>query len=150
MTGDVWRSQVVDAKVKHPEVRPPVGSLLYLGYGPLKTVSVSTGGRRDYATVLKGKAAIQSGETAKLSIAAPESAVADIRAALALLNAYGAVGGRSRNGWGSLTIGSSRGSPSLSTIDDTSRQDTLALSQRFFQTLARRTGTRLATCDRHG
>ena len=89
--------------VAHPEVQGTsfkVGPHAYLGYGPLD-------GRR--GTKLrnangKPNAAIQAEETATLSIAVPTSEVDDLRAALALMNAYGTVGGRSRNGWGSFTI----------------------------------------------
>ena len=94
-------------KTRHPEVKQPIGPLLYLGYGPLKTKEVWTDGRRESATVLtvlKHNAAIQSGESAKLSIAVPASHEDEMRAALALMNAYGAIGGRSRNGWGSFSL----------------------------------------------
>ena len=104
-----------DWKVRHPEVRQPIGPLLYLGYGPLETQKrCKQSGGPEYATVLKQNAAIQSEETATLSIAAPESAVHDILAALALMNAYGTAGGRSRNGWGSFT---------LTPLDDTPKLD---------------------------
>lgn len=77
-----------------------IDPLLYLGYGPL----VFKGG-----TVLKSNAAIQAGETAELSIAAPRVEIDDLRAALTLMDAYGTVGGRSRNGWGSLAVEPSDG-----------------------------------------
>ena len=97
-TARQWGRQDDDnaAKVSHPEVRTPVGPLLYLGYGPLKLASK--------ATVLKSNAAIRADETATLSIAAPESNVEDIRDAVVLMHQYGTVGGRGRNGWGSLVI----------------------------------------------
>lgn len=97
-TESQWGHQDDDnaAKVDHPEVGRRVGSLLYLGYGPLKFAR--------NATVLKSNAAIQADETATLSIAAPESNVEDIRDAVVLMHQYGTVGGRGRNGWGSLVI----------------------------------------------
>ena len=85
--------------IRHPEVGREgrsIDPLLYLGYGPLVF-------RRE-GTVLKNNAAIQAGETAELSIAAPRAETDDLRVALALMNAYGTVGGRSRNGWGSLAV----------------------------------------------
>ena len=87
-------------QVAHPETKFKVGPHAYLGYGPLD----GRGGTQ--LRKLKGKpnAAIQAGETATLSIAAPQSEVDYIRTALALMNAYGTVGGRSRNGWGSFMI----------------------------------------------
>ena len=105
LTRNQWGRQELDGKIRHPEVNQPVGPLLYLGYGPLKVEQIKKQeGRKEYATVLKGNAAIQAGDAADLSIAAPESDVVDIRNALALMDAYGTVGGRSRNGWGSFEI----------------------------------------------
>lgn len=82
-------------KVSHPEVPKPVGSDLYLGYGPLVSKN---------ETALKANAAIQSGETAMLSLAAPEAEWPLIQQALWLIDRFGAVGGRSRNGWGSFQL----------------------------------------------
>ena len=73
--------------------------LLFLGYGPLSSASG------------KSRQAIDARETADLSIAAPKGAMNEIRSALALIDAYGAVGGRSRNGWGSLSLQPLGGSP---------------------------------------
>ena len=117
-TQGTWTGQDIQSprwKVHHPEVRQPIGPLLYLGYGPLESKKQGgKPGKPEYATMLKRNAAIQSEETATLSIAAPESAVHDILAALALMNAYGTAGGRSRNGWGSFT---------LTPLDDTPKLD---------------------------
>lgn len=90
--------------VSHPEVPRHVGSDLYLGYGPL---SLPKGARHP---ALKGNAAIQAGESATLSIAVPEEQASLIARALWLMDRYGTLGGRSRNGWGSFM---------LTPIDDT-------------------------------
>ena len=100
LTKGLWGNQDLGRKIMHPEVRQSVGPLLYLGYGPLTAKRVD----KDFATGLKGNAAIQAGEAAELSIAAPDSHIGDLRTAMALMNAYGTVGGRSRNGWGSFEI----------------------------------------------
>ena len=83
-------------RVTHPEVRVQVGSDLYMGYGPLKLES----GAREPS--LKGNAAIQANEQARLSLAFPERHASRIQKALWLMNQYGTLGGRSRNGWGSV------------------------------------------------
>ena len=74
-TRDRWGGQETDgqSKVRHPEVQQSVGPLLYLGYGPLEARKLpgQHGQRNAYATVLKRNAAIQAGESATLSIAAP-------------------------------------------------------------------------------
>ena len=98
--------------VRHPEVQRTsreVGPHAYLGYGPLD----GRGGTKfaEKKGENKSNAAIRAGETATLSIAAPCENIDDIRAALALIDAYGAAGGRCRNGWGSLSLVPANGSP---------------------------------------
>ncbi len=90
---DNWPQNAV---VTHPEVNRPVDSALYLGLGPLV--------RDKRATMLKTNAAIQEGETASLSIAVPDEHAPCVEQALMLMHRYGAVGGRSRNGWGSFSL----------------------------------------------
>ncbi|HEX7382420.1 MAG TPA: RAMP superfamily CRISPR-associated protein [Nevskiaceae bacterium] len=87
----------LDKTTLHPEVSRPVGAHLYLGYGPL-TFSKGKG------TTLKKEAAIQADEEAKLSLAFPEEHAESVNLTLWLIHQYGTVGGRSRNGWGSLVI----------------------------------------------
>jgi len=93
-----------DILVSHPEVKNregkvvPVGSALYQGFGPL----IFDNQRR--TTTLKANAAIQAGESATLSLACPEDHASLIEQALWLMHRYGAVGGRSRNGWGSYEL----------------------------------------------
>jgi len=100
-----------NARVSHPNVKNrqgvvvPVGSQLYLGYGPL---IFQNGG-----TALKGNAAIQSSESATLSLAVPNDHAADIEHALTLMNHYGTLGGRSRNGWGSFVLKPQGDTPAL-------------------------------------
>ena len=105
--------------VRHPEVQvrregkvvgigQNVGSDLYLGYGPL----TYKGG-----TTLKAGAAIQAGENAPLRIALTpqleDRETERISKALALINLYGTLGGRSRNGWGSFALEPLDGSAAL-------------------------------------
>lgn len=84
-----------DPSVPHANVPKPVGSQLYMGYGPL----VFKGG-----TALKANAAIQAGEKNTFSIAYPDEHAPQIEQALALMCQFGTVGGRSRNGWGSYSL----------------------------------------------
>jgi len=90
-----------DPKVKHCEVDMGggnVGAHLYLGYGPL-TYEKGTG------TVLKEKhPAIDVNESASLSVRCPDFMMKEIENAIKLINWFGAIGGRSRNGWGSLVL----------------------------------------------
>ncbi len=94
--------------VSHPEVRMPVASDLYLGYGP---VTLPRGAARP---TLKANAAIQAGETAELSIAMPDNHLPLLKQALWLMDRYGTVGGRSRNGWGSYRLTPINGTAALS------------------------------------
>lgn len=84
--------------VRHPEVPSPVGADLYLGFGPLQYDKTSR------STALKAQAAIQAGDAATLRLAMPQEYAPDILRALWLIDRYGTLGGRSRNGWGSLSL----------------------------------------------
>lgn len=84
--------------VFHPGVqRTKVGPHAYLGYGPLD-------GRGSTKLSEKINAAIQADESATLSIAVPDDKALHIERALWLMDRYGTLGGRSRNGWGSFTL----------------------------------------------
>jgi CRISPR-associated protein Cmr1 len=100
--------------VEHKEVGRRVAADLYLGYGP---VTLPKG----QPVSLKGNAAIQAGESAKLSIGLTPGVGADderrIESALALMHRYGSIGGRSRNGWGSFELQPQDGTPVLPTLD---------------------------------
>ena len=101
LTKDKWPK---DSFVTHPEVKNregkllPGGSALYMGFGPL----MYDNQRR--TTILKANAAIQAGEAAGLSIAVPAQHAARFQRVLWLMNRYGTLGGRSRNGWGSFIL----------------------------------------------
>jgi CRISPR-associated protein Cmr1 len=75
-----------------------VASDLYLGYGP---VTLPRGAQR---ATLKANAAIQAGESAVFSVAVPDAHAARMEHALWLMDRYGTLGGRSRNGWGSFAL----------------------------------------------
>lgn len=92
-------------KVHHPEVKQPIGPLLYLGFGPLEVTKVNQPGKPSgFATALKKNAAIQQGEQATLCLAFPEHNEPQIQSALWLMHHFGTLGGRSRNGWGSFSL----------------------------------------------
>lgn len=87
-----------DPPVRHEEVGPQgrnIGSHLYLGYGPLEV--------KKGTTSLKFNAAIQAGETNKWKLIWPDN-ISTIADALQLIHWFGTLGGRSRNGWGSLEL----------------------------------------------
>jgi len=88
-------------RVRHPEVKDRntgqprlVGSELYLGYGPLLFQQGSTR--------LKANAALQAGEDNQLKLVLPDDEQAALARAITLAHWFGTIGGRSRNGWGSL------------------------------------------------
>lgn len=87
-------------KVDHPEVQRTqfkVGPHAYLGFGPLD-------GRGNTKLSEKVNAAIQAQEAATLAIACPESAALRLEHALWLMDRFGTLGGRARNGWGSYHL----------------------------------------------
>lgn len=81
--------------VYHPEVSRVVGADLYLGFGPLLHKG---------KTVLKANAAIQAAESEELRLACPNTDARLVDRALALMDRFGTIGGRSRNGWGSFLL----------------------------------------------
>lgn len=95
-----------DPKVRHDEVGKDgamVGAHLYLGYGPLNFNQGTFLGKKAGGG-FKPHAAIQAGEAARLRLAYPESESRLLETALYLMDAFGTLGGRSRNGWGSFTL----------------------------------------------
>ncbi|WP_457676795.1 RAMP superfamily CRISPR-associated protein [Thiolapillus sp.] len=86
-------------KVHHPKViNRQVDAGLYLGFGPLLNDN------QKRTTILKKNAAIEAGEQAELKLAFPGEHTLLLDRALRLAHAYGTLGGRSRNGWGSLEL----------------------------------------------
>lgn len=96
-------------KIDHPEAEKSgfkVGPHAYLGYGPLD-------GRGGTKFSVKVNAAIQAGEYTTFSLAFPEGEAPLIEQAVALMDCFGTVGGRSRNGWGSYAFRPFDGTPAL-------------------------------------
>ena len=80
-----------------------IGSHAYLGYGPLDARR-GTQFARDSDSDRRVRSAIDAGEKANLLVTVPERRASDIRKTFALIDAYSAAGGRSRNGWGSIAL----------------------------------------------
>ncbi len=79
------------ASQHHHEVKNPVGTAVYLGFGP-----VSTHGMRH--------AIAPGGSALALKLRCPEAEADSLRRAMQLAAWFGTVGSRARNGWGSLHI----------------------------------------------
>ncbi|MCP5133569.1 MAG: hypothetical protein H6976_08150 [Gammaproteobacteria bacterium] len=94
--------------LKHPKAflilksKFPVDANLYLGYGPL------TRNKDAKKTTFKDKlnAAIQAKESNALKIICADGSNSVIQNTLQLIHWFGTIGGRSRNGWGSLALDS--------------------------------------------
>lgn len=95
------------ASVFHPEARRGmnIDALLYLGYGPLEYDSATRSSK------LKSPPALAAGAQVRARIRCPASCKGDIETVLGLVHWLGTVGGRCRNGWGSLDILRSDESP---------------------------------------
>lgn len=109
-----------EARVTHAEVKDrntgnarPVGAELYLGYGPLVF---------QQGTQLKNGAALQAKDNNALKLAHPEAHDDELARALSLAHWFGTIGGRSRNGWGSLGWQPLEGSPTLPGLSKTALQ----------------------------
>ena len=88
--GSIYQPEAEKSKFK-------VGPHAYLGYGPLD-------GRKGTEFSKKNGSAIQAQESSTLKLAVPAKHADDIATALWLMDRYGTLGGRSRNGWGSLSL----------------------------------------------
>lgn len=91
-----------DPRVTHSEVRSvnrQVGSQLYLGYGPLDNDGANPKFNRRSG---QQRSALNANEENTLLIAYPRSESGAVDHAILLANWFGTIGGRSRNGWGSL------------------------------------------------
>jgi CRISPR-associated protein Cmr1 len=97
---DFNKIQFPDVKhleLKDREGRPkPVAASLYLGYGPINP--------ERGAAVLKRARALAAGENQTLTVAFPSGAEGILENAMQLISLFGTLGGRSRNGWGSLNL----------------------------------------------
>ncbi len=83
-------------RTNHPEVGggKPVENSLYLGYGPVKSAKPDP----------IPKQYIVSGSSATLQVYYPRSHSDEILKALQYIDAFGTIGSRSRNGYGSLSL----------------------------------------------
>ena len=102
-----------DPRVLHPEVGKAgmkVGAHLYLGYGPLAYA-------KDKGTSLKANCAVQADESRVLRLAWPEGEGSP-DTILRLAHWFGSIGGRSRNGWGSMALADGSGDLAASALPD--------------------------------
>lgn len=77
----------------HPQVGMSVQNCLYLGYGPVT-----------YSSGLSFRRYIAPGGRASLTIDAPKDDLGTVKRILDLAHAFGTIGSRSRNGYGSIAI----------------------------------------------
>lgn len=109
-----------DPKVRHREVDfggGMVGSQLYLGYGPLQLA------KGQPAPKLKDdKPALRDAECNLLKLAFPDAHANELRLAISLAHWFGTIGGRSRNGWGSLGWQALDDSPALPSLNKSALQ----------------------------
>lgn len=88
--------EIFFGKTRHPEVKGGfnVSNALYLGFGPI--------------TYRKGKTEIRkyiiSGSKAKLDLSFPKVHMAEMCEILQYIDAFGTIGSRSRNGWGTISL----------------------------------------------
>lgn len=87
-----------DPRVTHNEVKMPVGAHLYLGYGPL------IHSKESKKTALKCTPAIAENEKNRMLLTFPSEAKESGLTTLQLIHWFGTLGGRSRNGWGSIAL----------------------------------------------
>lgn len=94
-SGKKKAEHVPQPKIHHPEAEKAnkkVEPLNYLGYGPIDKGQFRFG------------APLEANETNTLSLAYPDDPANKIEQTLQLIDWFGTLGGRSRNGWGSLSL----------------------------------------------
>lgn len=103
--GKLEQWPAADAKVTHPEVKFPVGSQLYLGYGALD-YDKATKATKLATSKASGqqRTAIDQGAQQTLSLRMPKERQNEIEQAVRLASWFGTVGSRSRNGWGAVAL----------------------------------------------
>jgi CRISPR-associated protein Cmr1 len=102
--GKLTNWPVGELKTDHPEVKFPVGSELYLGFGPLEYAKGTGTGLGVSKSSGQKKTAIDDKAQADLRLMFPEAHSLDMNAALQLMAWFGTLGSRSRNGWGALQM----------------------------------------------
>ena len=111
---DGWMKQwpTGGSTVTHPEVKFPVGSDLYLGFGPIEYDKASKSAKlgESKSSGLK-RTAIDDKATASLRLMFPAVHQTDLSSALQLAAWFGTLGSRSRNGWGALQMQANGESP---------------------------------------
>lgn len=92
-------------QVKHPKVKFPVGSELYLGFGPLEYDKAKKSTRLGTSkTSEKQRTAIDVNRSLRLSLMFPDEQNEEIEQTMRLVAWFGTLGSRSRNGWGALKL----------------------------------------------
>lgn len=107
------RSHEPQPMIHHPEAeraKNKVEPLNYLGYGPIDRGKLKFG------------AALQAKEDNTLRIALPDAELPNLQRALTLAHWFGTVGGRSRNGWGSILWVAEEGTPPLAPLSASALQ----------------------------
>jgi CRISPR-associated protein Cmr1 len=115
--GQLEKLKPSEKKIHHKEVNFPIDPFLYLGYGPIEYDKPTKGIR------LKNPPAIRENSSnlwTLLGKTISNGESREIEEAMKLIHLFGTIGGRSRNGWGSLILQSRNGQelPELSKILD--------------------------------
>lgn len=93
-----------EQRTNHPEVKFPVGSDLYLGFGPLEYAKGTGTGLGVSKSSGQRRTAIDDKAQAVLRLMFSDTHAADLNAAVQLMAWFGTLGSRSRNGWGALQM----------------------------------------------
>lgn len=92
-------------KIEHPEVDFPVGSELYLGFGPLEYDKPTKGTKLGISkSSQQQRSAIKENSPVRLSLRCPRARCGQIEETMRFVSWFGTLGSRSRNGWGALRV----------------------------------------------
>lgn len=110
-SGTLWHPETG----RSPQDGRDIDPFLYLGYGPLNY------DKDQRCTIQKTNAFIQANESVTLTIIFPTDETSEFIKTLQIIHWFGTLGGRSRNGWGSLEITG----PNIKGVDSLLNRDEL-------------------------
>lgn len=112
LSSDRWPGGPMEKVMTTRDAKGPgISADLYMGYGPVLPPN-----KRDGRTRITIRNAIDPADSARLRIGVESELKTDVAAVLQLIQWFGSMGSRSRNGWGSLELEPYQNAPALRPI----------------------------------
>lgn len=105
LVSSTWPGGQIESVITTRDGKGKVRADVYMGYGPIVPPS-----KKENRSIITIRNAINPADSNKLRICFKDNLKEDIMATLQLIQWFGALGSRSRNGWGSLMLEPANGS----------------------------------------